>query len=137
MLLGLVRINMGSASRPASACSTPAGLTAAGLVPDPEGLLRLRLNPGWRGELVGDGALVAGDGGRGVVDLLDEQGEGAGDAGRAGVSRSTVIAAGVKVMTPASDHMNSTRWRTSSYSGGNGGECVQVAATPSMPRLLA
>ena len=34
------------------------------------------------------------------------------------------------------DHMNSTRWRTSSYSGGNGGECVQVAATPSARRVL-
>ena len=35
------------------------------------------------------------------------------------------------------DHMNSTRWRTSSYSGGNGGECVQVAAAPSAGRVLA
>ena len=34
------------------------------------------------------------------------------------------------------DHMNSIRWRTSSYSGGNGGECVQVAATPSVRRVL-
>ena len=34
------------------------------------------------------------------------------------------------------DHMNGTRWRTSSYSGGNGGECVQVAATPSIGRVL-
>jgi hypothetical protein len=34
------------------------------------------------------------------------------------------------------DHMNSDRWRTSSYSGGNGGECVQVAATPSAGRVL-
>ena len=34
------------------------------------------------------------------------------------------------------DHMNSTRWRTSSYSGGNGGECVQVAATSSAGRVL-
>ena len=34
------------------------------------------------------------------------------------------------------DHMNSTRWRTSSYSGGNGGECVQVAAKPSPGRVL-
>ena len=34
------------------------------------------------------------------------------------------------------DHMNGTRWRTSSYSGGNGGECVQVAATPSAGRVL-
>ena len=32
--------------------------------------------------------------------------------------------------------MNGTRWRTSSYSGGNGGECVQVAATPSAERVL-
>jgi hypothetical protein len=34
------------------------------------------------------------------------------------------------------DHMSGTRWRTSSYSGGNGGECVQVAATPSTGRVL-
>ena len=34
------------------------------------------------------------------------------------------------------DHMNSDRWRTSSYSGGNGGECVQVAAKPSAGRVL-
>jgi Domain of unknown function (DUF397) len=34
------------------------------------------------------------------------------------------------------DHITSTRWRTSSYSGGNGGECVQVAAAPSAGRIL-
>ena len=34
------------------------------------------------------------------------------------------------------DHMNSDRWRTSSYSGGNGGECVQVAAKPTAGRVL-
>jgi len=34
------------------------------------------------------------------------------------------------------DHVNSTRWRTSSYSGGNGGECVQVAPEPSAGRVL-
>ena len=34
------------------------------------------------------------------------------------------------------DHMTSIRWRTSSYSGGNGGECVQVAATPGPGRVL-
>jgi hypothetical protein len=34
------------------------------------------------------------------------------------------------------DHMTSDRWRTSSYSGGNGGECVQVAAAPSAGRVL-
>jgi Domain of unknown function (DUF397) len=32
--------------------------------------------------------------------------------------------------------VNGTRWRTSSYSGGNGGECVQVAATPSAGQVL-
>jgi hypothetical protein len=32
--------------------------------------------------------------------------------------------------------MNSIRWRTSSHSGGNGGECVQVAATPGAGRVL-
>ena len=36
------------------------------------------------GELVGDGPGVAGHGGRGVVDLVDEQGQGAGYAGGAG-----------------------------------------------------
>ena len=34
------------------------------------------------------------------------------------------------------DHMTSDRWRTSSYSGGNGGECVQVAAKPSTGLVL-
>jgi hypothetical protein len=34
------------------------------------------------------------------------------------------------------DHMTSDRWRTSSYSGGNGGECVQVTATCSTGRVL-
>jgi Domain of unknown function (DUF397) len=34
------------------------------------------------------------------------------------------------------DHMNSDRWRTSSYSGGNGGECVQIAGAPSIGRVL-
>jgi hypothetical protein len=34
------------------------------------------------------------------------------------------------------DHVNSIRWRTSSYSGGNGGECVQVAGVPSIGRVL-
>ena len=34
------------------------------------------------------------------------------------------------------DHMNSIRWRTSSYSGGNGGECVQLAAKPGTERVL-
>ena len=32
--------------------------------------------------------------------------------------------------------MNGIHWRTSSYSGGNGGECVQVAAKPSIGRVL-
>jgi hypothetical protein len=31
---------------------------------------------------------------------------------------------------------DSTRWRTSSYSGGNGGECVHVAGAPSIGRVL-
>src|SRR6266567_4362951 len=44
----------------------------------------MSLNPGVRGELVGDGPGVAGHAGRGGVDLLEEQGEGAGDAGRGG-----------------------------------------------------
>jgi Domain of unknown function (DUF397) len=34
------------------------------------------------------------------------------------------------------DHMTSTGWRTSRYSGGNGGECVQVAGAPSIGRVL-
>src|ERR1019366_48658 len=37
------------------------------------------------GEVVGDGPAVAGHGGRGGVDLVDEQGEGAGDAAGAGL----------------------------------------------------
>src|SRR5512142_2559965 len=40
------------------------------------------LNRGGRGELVGDGPGVAGHAGRGGVDLVEEQGEGAGDPGR-------------------------------------------------------
>src|ERR1035441_1414227 len=47
----------------------------------PEVVLRLGLNAWLRCDAVGDGPVVAGDGGRGVVDLVDEQGEGAGDAG--------------------------------------------------------
>src|SRR5712692_6439429 len=47
--------------------------------------VRLGLNAGSRGELVGDGAGVARHGGRGGVDLVDEQGQGAGDAGGAGL----------------------------------------------------
>jgi Phage integrase, N-terminal SAM-like domain len=39
------------------------------------------LNPCLRGDAVGDRAVVAGDGGRGVVNLVDDHGEGAGDAG--------------------------------------------------------
>ena len=34
------------------------------------------------------------------------------------------------------DHVNSIRWRTSSYSRGNGGECVQVAGAPGIGRVL-
>src|ERR1035437_10759243 len=49
----------------------------------PEVVLRLGLNAWLRCDAVGDGPVVAGDGGRGVVDLVDEQGEGAGDAGLA------------------------------------------------------
>jgi len=33
------------------------------------------------------------------------------------------------------DHTTSTRWRISSYSGGNGGECIQVAASSSTRRV--
>ena len=40
----------------------------------------LVLNAAVRGDLVGDGAGVAGHGGRCGVDLVDEQGQGAGDA---------------------------------------------------------
>ena len=51
----------------------------------PARTVRPKLNAGLRGEVVGDGAVVAGHGGRGGVDLLDEQGQGAGDAGGAGL----------------------------------------------------
>ena len=47
--------------------------------------MRLELNAGLRGDLVGDGAVIAGHSGRGGVDLLDEQGKDAGDAGGAGL----------------------------------------------------
>ena len=50
----------------------------------PARAVRPELNAGLRGEVVGDGPVVAGHGGRGGVDLLDEQCEGAGDAGGAG-----------------------------------------------------
>ena len=52
----------------------------------PEGAVGLVLNiSGWFGQLVGDGPGVAGQAGRGCVDLVDEQGQGAGDAGRVGL----------------------------------------------------
>ena len=50
----------------------------------PAEVVRLVLNAGLRCELVGDGAGVAGNGGRGGVDFVEEQGQGAGDAGCAG-----------------------------------------------------
>ncbi len=58
-------------------------VTAATVIPVPD--LRREpcafvLNAAVRGDLVGDGAGVAGHGGRGGVDLVDEQGQGAGDA---------------------------------------------------------
>src|SRR5271165_1276342 len=51
----------------------------------PAKAVRLGLNAGPWGEVVGDWPVVAGHGGRGGVDLLDEQGQGAGDAGGAGL----------------------------------------------------
>src|SRR5271169_5087331 len=51
----------------------------------PARTVRPKLNAGLRGEVVGDGAVVAGHGGRGGVYLLDQQGQGAGDAGGAGL----------------------------------------------------
>src|SRR6266702_754921 len=50
----------------------------------PEDLLRSGLKACLRSDAVGDRPVVAGDDGRGVVDLVDEHGEGAGDAGLAG-----------------------------------------------------
>src|SRR5208283_1849423 len=50
----------------------------------PEVVLRLGLNAWLRRDVVSDGPAVAGDGWRLGVDLVDEQGEGAGDAGLAG-----------------------------------------------------
>jgi hypothetical protein len=29
--------------------------------------------------------------------------------------------------------LTSAQWRTSSYSGGNGGQCIQIAAIPNVP----
>src|SRR5450755_298557 len=49
----------------------------------PAKAVRLGLNAVPGGEVVGDGAVVAGHGGRGGVDLVDEQCEGAADAGGA------------------------------------------------------
>src|SRR6266496_4112058 len=51
----------------------------------PAKAVRLGLNAGPWDEVVGDGAVVAWHGGRGGVDLLDEQRQGAGDAGGAGL----------------------------------------------------
>src|SRR5208337_1529219 len=50
----------------------------------PAKAVRMGLNAGPGGEVVGDGAAVAGHRGRGGVDLLDQQVQGAGDAGGAG-----------------------------------------------------
>src|SRR6266516_1746542 len=50
----------------------------------PEDLLRSGLKACLRSDAVGDRPVVAGDYGRGVVDLVDEHGEGAGDPGLAG-----------------------------------------------------
>src|SRR6266516_1875649 len=50
----------------------------------PEDLLRSGLKACLRSDAVGDRPVVAGDYGRGVVDLVDGHGEGAGDAGLAG-----------------------------------------------------
>ena len=69
----------------------------------------LKLNVLVRGELVGDGALVAGHDGRGVADLVGEQGQGVVDAGVRVGSSSTVIAPGVKVMVPARPRMMLSR----------------------------
>src|SRR5713226_1092875 len=56
-----------------------------GALRSPEDAVGQVLNSlGCFGQLVGDGPLVAGQAGRGGVDLVDEQGQGAGDAGRAG-----------------------------------------------------
>src|ERR1035441_7650144 len=83
----------------------------------PARTVRPELNAGLRGEVVGDGAVVAGHGGRGGVDLLDEQDQGAGDAGGAGLLEvdgdrgggggggGGPAAAGVKVMVPARPRM--------------------------------
>jgi hypothetical protein len=49
--------------------------------------------------------VVAGHGGRGGVDLVGEQGQGAGDAAAAGLLEGEVIVAGVKVMVPARPRM--------------------------------
>src|SRR5271166_3479487 len=51
----------------------------------PAKAVRLGLNAGPGCEVAGDGAAVAGHGGRGGVDLVDEQRQGARDAGGAGL----------------------------------------------------
>src|SRR5260370_31219781 len=72
----------------ATACtgrSSDGCLSASPRPRSPEGAVGLVLNSlGRFGQLVGDGPGVAGHGGRGGVDLVDEQGQGAGDAGGAG-----------------------------------------------------
>jgi hypothetical protein len=47
------------------------------------------------GDLVGDGPGVAGHGGRVLVDLVEEQPQGAGDGAGGGWSRVTVMAVAV------------------------------------------
>src|SRR5712692_5778762 len=76
----------GSLSRACQAAPTFLAASASPSGPrSPAMAVRLGLNAGSRGELVGDGAGVARHGGRGGVDLVDEQGQGAGDAGGAGL----------------------------------------------------
>ena len=65
--------------------AAPWARECAGPPRSPATAVRLGLNAGSRGELVGDGAGVAWHGGRGGVDLVDEQGQGAGDAGGTGL----------------------------------------------------
>src|SRR5271157_159700 len=65
--------------------SPPSCRLIPALLRSPAKAVRLGLNAGPGCEVAGDGAAVAGHGGRGGVDLVDERRQGARDAGGAGL----------------------------------------------------
>jgi hypothetical protein len=91
------RLGVASSLSQLGALRTVAGMPAAGVplntasygirrrLRPPEGAVGQVLNSlGRLRQLVGDGPLVAGQAGRGCIDFVDEQGQGAGNAGRVG-----------------------------------------------------